>query len=115
MGLAILAPSLQHRRFCPPSSPATKPTQNFMNTPAAARPSRIPNPAPTGLWKVLCIIAERLPQKYLLWLAVIVCVSGLGFAAIACVSIGRVVTSKPATALAGFIEQHTVEKPANAP
>lgn len=86
-----------------------------MNTPTIARPSKLPSPAPTGLWKVLCIIAERLPQKHLIWLALIVCFSGLGFAVIACVGVDRVATSKPAAALAGFIEQHTVEKPANAP
>jgi hypothetical protein len=85
-----------------------------MNTPTANRPSRLPNPAPTGLWKVLAIIAERLPQKHLLLFTVIVCVSGLGFAAIACFGFSQV-ASKPATALAGFIKQHTVEKPANAP
>jgi len=56
-----------------------------------------------------------MPAEQLIWLAVIVCVSGLGFAAIACVSVRRVAKSKPAAALVGFIEQHTVEKPANAP
>lgn len=85
-----------------------------MNTPAVARPSRLPNPAPTGLWKVLAIIAERLPQKHLLLFTVIVCLSGLGFAAIACFGFSQV-ADKPATALAGFIKQHTAEKPASSP
>jgi hypothetical protein len=78
-------------------------------------PSKVSIPAPAGLWKVLAIIAERLPQKHLLWLALLICLSSLGFVAIACIGVGRVAASKPATALAGFIEQHTVQKPAHAP
>lgn len=86
-----------------------------MNTPTTFVLSVLPNTTPTGLWKVLSTIAERMPAEQLIWLAVIVCVSGLGFAAIACISVSRVAKSKPANALVGFIEQHTVEKPANAP
>ena len=85
-----------------------------MNTPTATCPSRLPNPAPTGLWKVLAIIAERLPQKHLLLFTIIVCASGLGFAAIACFGVSQV-ADKPVTALAGFIKQHTAAKPANSP
>jgi len=86
-----------------------------MNTPTTFFLSILPNTAPVGLWKVLGTIAERMPAEQLIWLAVIVCVSGLGFAAIACFGVRRAAKSKPATALVGFIEQHTVEKPANAP
>ncbi|GAB3590274.1 hypothetical protein [Hymenobacter daeguensis] len=85
-----------------------------MNTPATPSPSKLPNPAPTGLWKVLAIIAERLPQKHLLPFTVIVCISALLFAAIACFGVSRV-ADKPVTALAGFLKQHTAEKPANSP
>jgi len=85
-----------------------------MNTPTHFFLSALPNNSPIGLWKVLGTIAERMPAEQLIWLAVIVCVSGLGFAAIACFGFSHV-ASKPATALAGFIKQHTVEKPANAP
>lgn len=86
-----------------------------MNTPTTFFLSILPNTTPVGLWKVLGTIAERMPAEQLIWLAVIVCVSGLGFAAIACFSVRRAAKSKPAAALVGFIEQHTVEKPANAP
>jgi hypothetical protein len=82
-----------------------------MDMPTTTRPSKLSIPAPPGLWKVLAIIAERLPQKQLLWFALIVCFSSLGFVAIACIGVGRVAASKPATALVGFIEQQTIQSP----
>lgn len=86
-----------------------------MNTPTTFVLSTLPNNSPVGLWKVLGTIAERMPEEQLIWLAVIVCISGLGFAAIACFGVRRLAKRKPAAALVGFIEQHAVEKPANAP
>lgn len=85
-----------------------------MNTPTATRPSKRPNSAPTGLWKVLCVIAERLPPKDLFRFAVLVCFSGITLAAITCFGVSWI-ADKPAKALAGFIKQNTVEKPDNAP
>ncbi len=85
-----------------------------MNMPTAARLPKLPNPAPTGSRGVLCIIAKRLPEKHLLWYAVLVCVMRLLLAAIACVGLGRV-ASKPATALAGCIEQRMVAPSAPEP
>lgn len=85
-----------------------------MNTPITPSPSKLPNPAPTGLWKVLCVVAERLPPKDLFRFTVLVCSVSIVLAAITCFGVGWV-ANKPVTALAGFIKQHTVEKPANAP
>lgn len=84
-----------------------------MDTPTVTRSTRLPHPAPTGLWKVLCIIAERLPPHQLIWFALLVCCSGLGFVVITCVSIGRA-ASMPAKALAEYIERHTRAEPTDA-
>ena len=85
-----------------------------MNTPTTPSPSKLPNPVPTGPWKVFGIIAERLPPKDLFRFAVLVGLLRLGLAAIICFGIGRA-ASKPATALAKIIEQRTIEKPAPVP
>ena len=71
--------------------------------------------APTGLWKVLTVIAERTPPHQLIWLAVIICVAALGFGLLTYAGISRAAESKPAAALAGLLKQQPDPKPGDAP
>jgi hypothetical protein len=70
---------------------------------------------PTGFWKVLTVIAERIPQHQLIWLAVLLCIVVLGFGLLAYASISQAAESKPATALVGILKQQAVSRMGDAP
>jgi hypothetical protein len=74
-----------------------------------------PITAPTGFWKVLTVIAERIPSHQLIWLAVLLCALVLGLGWLTYASISRAADSKPANALVGFLNQHTVSKVGDVP
>jgi hypothetical protein len=71
--------------------------------------------APTGFWKVLTVIAERIPPHQLIWLAVLLCALVLGLGWLTYAGINRAADSKPVTALVGFLSQHTIAKVGDVP
>jgi hypothetical protein len=74
-----------------------------------------PIKAPSGFWRVLTVIAERIPQDQLIWLAVLLCVLILGLAGLTYASVSRAVESKPAAALTGYLKQSSVHKVSEVP
>ena len=86
-------------------------------TPIIRKPMNGPTstPTPIGPWKVLSIIAQRLPPNQLIWLAAIVCLLMLGLAWIASIGLGQAVESKPAAALTNYITAHVSTKKDNVP
>jgi hypothetical protein len=86
-----------------------------MNKPSLTRPKMPTMTAPTGFWKVLTVIAERVPPHQLIWLAVLLCVLVLGLGWLTYAGISRAAESKPATALAGLLKQEPVPKAGDAP
>lgn len=77
--------------------------------------SILPNTTPTGLWKVLGTIAERMPADQLIWLALMLCVLILGITWLAYRAISHLAKSRHAAALFGLINQHTRRKSAISP
>lgn len=86
-----------------------------MPTSTPTRPEMAPITAPSGFWKVLTVIAERIPPHQLIWLAMLLCAVVLGFGYMTYACITRATESKPAAALAGYLKQHTEPKTGNAP
>ncbi len=70
---------------------------------------------PTGLWKVLTVIAERIPPHQLIWLALLICVVALGFGLLTYAGISRAAESKPITTLTGLLKQQTAPKAGDIP
>jgi hypothetical protein len=81
-----------------------------MNKPTLTRPKMAPITPPTGFWKVLTVIAERIPPHQLIWLATLLCALMFGLGWLTYASISRAAGSKPATAPGSFISQHTISK-----
>ncbi len=86
-----------------------------MNKSSLTNPEMPPITAPTGFWKVLCVIAERIPPHQLIWLALMLCLFALGLGYIGYATLSRTAESKPATALTGYIKQHMTTESDNAP
>ena len=81
-----------------------------MNKSTLTSPKMSPITAPTGFWKVLMVIAERIPAHQLIWLALLLCALVLGLGWLTYAGISRAADSKPATALVRFVSQHTISK-----
>lgn len=86
-----------------------------MSNSTPTRPKMPTINAPTGFWKVLTVIAERIPQNQLIWLAVLLCALVMGLGWLTYAGVSRATESKPAAALAGYIKQHTTSKVSDAP
>jgi hypothetical protein len=86
-----------------------------MKKPSLTRPKMPSITAPTGFWKVLIVIAERLPVHQLIWLATLLCALIFGLAWLTYASISRAAESEPAAALAGFVKQYPIAKTGDAP
>jgi len=86
-----------------------------MPTSTSNRPKMPAINAPTGFWKVLSIIAERIPPHQLIWLAIILCICVLCLGALTYAGICRAAESKSVANLTQTVKQFTTSKDASTP
>lgn len=86
-----------------------------MNKPTFTHNQMSRSATPTGFWKAMYVIAGRIPEKHLIWLALMLCILALGLGYLTYAGISRATESKLVIELVACIRSGIPTKPDDTP